>query len=345
MIKNIAKLIMLVVLVLSFTGLAEASTGSIIDTFADESLIASKSYLDITAGEVYLDAFSSSYENYTSGTNKYEHMHAGYWAAQTFTTTTTHKVNSITLPLKRETSSTGGTVYFYIQTTSGGQPSGTIISSGSYARSAISQSVSFITIPMSEVILSPDTVYSIVGRCTEYHYGVSWYGYETGAYVNGSWYRTINSGSSWSEESTKDHCFRIYGNAYYSSGNFVSANLLSGLDVSSVDSFDYNVSLLPVDSSVQVQFSPDNVNWYNTAGVLNGWESLSQGENSISLSSLGWSGDSFYYKTEFLSSSDAATAILDEIRLNYTEGVIPEPASILFLGMGIIGLAVFKYKN
>jgi hypothetical protein len=100
------------------------------------------------------------------------------------------------------------------------------------------------------------------------------------------------------------------------SGNLISTNLL-GETVGAIDSFSYNASDIPLGTtSLQVQFSQNNTNWYNSAGAEGGWDNLSQGIHSISLSLLGWSGAIFYYKASF-ASDGTPTPLLDEISVNY----------------------------
>ncbi len=105
--------------------------------------------------------------------------------------------------------------------------------------------------------------------------------------------------------------------AYYPSGTIESTNLLSGKTVASTDSFYYDASAIPSGTSLKVQFSTDNATWYNSAGTLNGWDTLSQGTHTISLSSLGWPGPNFYYKMLF-TSDESNTPVLDEIRINFS---------------------------
>jgi len=86
----------------------------------------------------------------------------------------------------------------------------------------------------------------------------------------------------------------------YTSGILSSNNLLSGQTVGSIESFGCEASI-PSGTSLKVQFSQDNTNWYNSAGTLGGWDTLSAGSYSIDLSSLNWSGANFYYRMEFTS--------------------------------------------
>jgi hypothetical protein len=110
----------------------------------------------------------------------------------------------------------------------------------------------------------------------------------------------------------------VYTLDYETSGNFISVNLLDGASsVVSIDSFDYNLSALPDDTSGVIQFSQDQTNWYSSSGVLDGSSALSSGENTIDISGIGWSGSNFYYKIT-LTSDGTDTPILDEISLNYT---------------------------
>lgn len=109
---------------------------------------------------------------------------------------------------------------------------------------------------------------------------------------------------------------------YYSSGTLVSTNLLLGQTVVSIDSFDYNASSIPSGTALKVQFSQDNINWYNSSGTLNGYDTLSQGSHNIDLSGLSWSGPNFYYRAIFESNvAQDATPVLDSIGVNYTSAV------------------------
>ena len=81
-------------------------------------------------------------------------------------------------------------------------------------------------------------------------------------------------------------------------GVLVSKNLLPQ-HIVRVESFSYEASI-PWRASVKVQFSKDGVNWYSSAGTLDGWDKLSEGSHDIDLSNLDWVGVSeFYYKMAF----------------------------------------------
>lgn len=108
--------------------------------------------------------------------------------------------------------------------------------------------------------------------------------------------------------------------AYLANGGVTSTNLLSGSSASSISNFYYNIFTLPGNSSVAVQFSTDNTNWYSAAGVLNASTTLTTlGGANLSLSSLGWSGNSFYYKLYLNATSDlTGTPIITSVRFDYT---------------------------
>jgi len=108
-----------------------------------------------------------------------------------------------------------------------------------------------------------------------------------------------------------------YTTGYDSPGTITSINLLSDEKVVSIDDFEYNASAIPSGTSLKVQFSTDNTSWYNSAGTLDGWDTLSQGTANISLSGLGWSGANFYYHMEF-TSDGTDTPVLDEIRVYFS---------------------------
>ena len=56
--------------------------------------------------------------------------------------------------------------------------------------------------------------------------------------------------------------------AYLANGGVTSTNLLSGSSASSINNFYYNIFTLPGNSSVLVQFSTDNTNWYSAGRGL-----------------------------------------------------------------------------
>ncbi len=105
--------------------------------------------------------------------------------------------------------------------------------------------------------------------------------------------------------------------AYNPTGTITSINLLSGETVKSIDDFYYIASAIPSGTSLTVQFSQDNTNWYNSSGNASDWDTLSQGTDTIDLSSLGWSGANFYYHTLF-TSDGTATPVLDEISVIFS---------------------------
>ena len=116
-----------------------------------------------------------------------------------------------------------------------------------------------------------------------------------------------------------------HGADYYSSGTMTSTNLLSGLGVSGILAFGYNVSLLPTDTSVQVQFSQNLSTWYDSSGNENGWNNLLYGDrldqtDAIDLTNLGWERAYFYYRVRFETEDPDATAVLDEVVIYYAEG-------------------------
>ena len=110
--------------------------------------------------------------------------------------------------------------------------------------------------------------------------------------------------------------------SYFLSGNWTSTNLLSGetvLNVGSIDSFVYNLSAKPANTDATIQFSQDNTNWYDSSGVLDASDTLTTGlNNTIDLSSLGWTGANFYYKIFFTSSDGVSTPVLDDVSLVFT---------------------------
>jgi hypothetical protein len=107
--------------------------------------------------------------------------------------------------------------------------------------------------------------------------------------------------------------FKINQTGYYlyPEGEFISKDLLEGNGVSGFGSFHYNSSIM---GALFVQFSHDLVNWYDSNGVLDGWDIMNDGVNSIDLSDLGATNLNFYYRVN-LSSFVFNVPILSNISL------------------------------
>jgi hypothetical protein len=119
---------------------------------------------------------------------------------------------------------------------------------------------------------------------------------------------------------------------YYTSGTIESTNLLSGNGVSSVNAFGYNLSSLPTDTSVQIRFSEDATNWYDSAGTPDAWDTLAEGDytaenDALDLSALGWTRNYLYYQTQFDTTDTANTAVLDQVTVYYTPGPSTETST------------------
>jgi hypothetical protein len=106
--------------------------------------------------------------------------------------------------------------------------------------------------------------------------------------------------------------------SYETSATIVSTNLLSGISsIKSIDSFTYNLSSLPGNTTAAISFSQDGTNWYSSSGVAGGTDSPTSGSHIISMTTLGWSGAYFYYKLAY-TSNGSATPVMTSVTINYT---------------------------
>lgn len=114
---------------------------------------------------------------------------------------------------------------------------------------------------------------------------------------------------------------------YYTSGTLSSTNLLSDKKVASIDSF-MSSSTQPSGVTLEVQFSQDQTDWYDSSGNLDGWDTLSAGTDSIDLSALNWSSPDFYYRTRLSSDDDQdSTPVVIQVSVEYTSNIAPDSPS------------------
>ncbi len=88
------------------------------------------------------------------------------------------------------------------------------------------------------------------------------------------------------------------GTYLYLEGEFTSTDLLEGKGISKFGLLYYNTSII---GSLQMQFSHNLIQWYDSNGVSNEWDVLIDGANSIDLSNLDTAYANFYYRANFSS--------------------------------------------
>jgi hypothetical protein len=100
-------------------------------------------------------------------------------------------------------------------------------------------------------------------------------------------------------------------------GSIESNDLLNSRDIFSLNKIYYNTSISSK-TEIKIQFSKDNLNWYNSKGLINGWNKLYDDSHSIDLTDLGWQGPNFYYRANF-SSDNMEVPILQHINISYSK--------------------------
>ena len=109
-------------------------------------------------------------------------------------------------------------------------------------------------------------------------------------------------------------------------GELISKNLLIDQYASEIILFNYSARI-PNGTNIELQFSQDNISWYNSDGIVNAADLLLNGNYSIDLSSLKWYGSNFYYKAVF-SSTNSNVSALQSINFSYMEYLDPDNDNI-----------------
>jgi hypothetical protein len=117
------------------------------------------------------------------------------------------------------------------------------------------------------------------------------------------------------------------GNVNIDSGELRSVDIIHEPDIYSVISFHYE-AVLSKGTSIMVQFSQDNISWYNSFGQIFAWNTLQDGVNTIFLTDLTWTKPNFYYRLSF-SSNLLYSPVIKEVSLDFfqfaTSGTYTSP--------------------
>jgi hypothetical protein len=157
------------------------------------------------------------YEYYNTGDDNQVYLFGSYWVAQTFTPSVAHAITSVKLKLFR--SGAPGTVTVSIRATSGGQPTGSDLCSGTTSGGTLTSSAPGewreITLG-SGYGLSAGTQYAIVVRAAGVDFSnCAWWRVDGSSptYGGGMYLLSTNSGSSWTSGASYDLMFEEWGNA------------------------------------------------------------------------------------------------------------------------------------
>lgn len=159
---------------------------------------------------------SSIYEYYNTGDDNHVWLYGSYWVAQTFTPSVTHTITSVKLKLFRN--GLPGTITVSIRATSGGQPTGTDLCSGTTNGDTLTTSAPGVWREIalgSGYGLSAGTTYAIVIRATSgdsSNYVLWRVDGSSPTYGGGMYLLSSNSGSSWTSGASYDLMFEEWGN-------------------------------------------------------------------------------------------------------------------------------------
>lgn len=185
---------------------------------------------------------STLYEYYDSGTSYVDGVYGTRWFAQAFTVgAARHTVTSISLHIS---SATTGTCTVSIRATSSGLPTGSDLTSGTYACNNLV--AGWYSFSVTTYTLSANTQYAIVLQ----YPAVQTYWYYSLTYVAGASYST-DSGSTWNSLGDRTYGYEIYGDPIYHTITFALSGV--GSDASgtilTIDSTGYTYADFPKDFS------------------------------------------------------------------------------------------------
>jgi len=149
-----------------------------------------------------------SYEYYKTGDTGYISICGATWGVQTFTPSQAHDIGYVKLKVGRAGSP--GTITVGIRATSGGEPTGDDLTSGTFDGNSVSLGTDgeWVTVTITPYSLSASTQYAIVVRGgTDNDNKIVWRQDASGDYAGGNQLTSIDSGSNWIPDTAADCMF------------------------------------------------------------------------------------------------------------------------------------------
>jgi hypothetical protein len=143
-------------------------------------------------------------------------IYADFWYAETFTVgSESHTVVSVKLLLIRVGSPSGNFIVGITETDANGHPKPTYLTSKTVSASSIPTTKGWVEFVMdSEITLNANTKYAIMCKCPDgdpSNY-IAWYRSTSDIYSGGWFTYTYDGGSTWSDMTTYDGQFEVWGN-------------------------------------------------------------------------------------------------------------------------------------
>ncbi len=159
---------------------------------------------NVTAG------FTGAGEYYKTGDDGGANIHSTQWDAQTFTTASSQTIRGVHLKLYRDGSP--GTITASIKATSGGEPTGDDLTSGTIDGNGLTDTSpgQWYYIDLTDYTLNGSTTYALVVRAPSGDASNQFYwrlDSSSPTYTGGSRWHSGDSGSSWSQDTTRDYMF------------------------------------------------------------------------------------------------------------------------------------------
>lgn len=100
-------------------------------------------------------------------------------------------------------------------------------------------------------------------------------------------------------------------------GQVWSENMLEDLNVTQIVQFRYSITIPTAgDAFGKMQFSQDNATWVGSGGI-EAWEDMTDGDNTVLLTGLDWSGN-FYYRIWMQKDVNGTSPTLDLVQVCYS---------------------------